>query len=52
MIPVRSITGVSTRKSGLTRTEVVVTSPSGAIGFRCSGDEAKRFQGLLFQLMG
>lgn len=50
-IPVRAITGVSTRKSGLNKTEVVVTAAGSAIGFRCTPDEARQFQAALLQLM-
>lgn len=51
MIPVRSINSVTNKKSGLTKTMVVVNTSGGAIEFRCSGSQAEKFKSLLLQQM-
>ncbi|NHB84696.1 hypothetical protein G7085_08965 [Tessaracoccus sp. HDW20] len=52
MILVRSITGVTTRKSGLMQNEVVVSTPAGTVDFRCSTSEAAEFKRQLLALIG
>lgn len=52
MILVRSITGVTTRKSGLTQVAVVVSTPAGVVDFRCSSSEAEEFKRRLVSLVG
>lgn len=51
-ILLRSVSGVTTKKSGLTKTEVNVATPAGIITFRCSGSEASQFQSHLLNLIG
>lgn len=51
MILIRSISSVSSKKSGLTKHEVNVATSTGVIGFRCTGKEAEDFKRLLLQLV-
>lgn len=51
MIPMKSITGVSTKRDGMINTVVTVTSSSSAIGFRVSHKEAEQMRQLLNQLI-
>lgn len=51
MIPMKSITGVSTKRDGMINTIVTVTSSSAAIGFRVSHKEAEQMRQLLNQLI-
>lgn len=51
MIPIRAISSVTSKKSGLTKTAVQVIASGNTIEFRCSGDEAERFKSLLMQQM-
>lgn len=51
MIPMKSITGVSTKRDGIINTVVTVTSSSSAIGFRVSHKEAEQMRQLLNQLI-
>lgn len=51
MILIRSISSVTSAKSGLTKNEVSVMTPAGAIAFRCSQREAEDFKRLLLQLV-
>lgn len=51
MIPMKSITGVSTKRDGIINTIVTVTSSSSAIGFRVSHKEAEQMRQLLNQLI-
>lgn len=51
MIPMKSITGVSTKRDGMINTVVTVTSSSSAIGFRVSHKEAEQMRNLLNQLI-
>lgn len=51
MIPMKSITGVSTKRDGMINTIVTVTSSSSAIGFRVSHKEAEQMRQLLNQLI-
>lgn len=51
MIPMKSITGVSTKRDGMINTVVTVTSSSAAIGFRVSHKEAEQMRQLLNQLI-
>lgn len=43
MVPIRSISGVSTKKDGPLNTRVVLGTPAGELGFRISHREAERF---------
>lgn len=52
MVLIRSIASVNSKKSGLTKTEVNVHTPAGAISFRCSGKEADQFKSLVLRLVG
>lgn len=49
MILVRSISSVTSKKSGLMKTEVEVHTPAGVVSFRCSGSEAQEFKARLLQ---
>lgn len=51
MIPMKSITGVTTKRDGMIITVVTVTSSSSAIGFRVSHKEAEQMRQLLNQLI-
>lgn len=51
MIPMKSITGVTTKRDGMINTIVTVTSSSAAIGFRVSHKEAEQMRQLLNQLI-
>lgn len=51
MIPMKAITGVTTKRDGMINTVVSVTSSSQAIGFRVSHKEAEQIRGLLNQLV-
>lgn len=51
MIPMKSITGVSTKRDGMINTVLTVTSSSSAIGFRVSHKEAEQMRQLLNQLI-
>lgn len=51
MIPMKAITGVTTKRDGMINTIVSVTSSSQAIGFRVSHKEAEQIRGLLNQLV-
>lgn len=51
MIPMKAITGVTTKRDGMINTVVSVTSSSQAIGFRVSHKEAEQIRGLINQLV-
>ncbi len=51
MIPMKSITGVTTKRDGMINTVVTVTSSSSTIGFRISHKEAEQMRQLLNQLI-
>lgn len=51
MIPMKSVTGVTTKRDGMRNTVVTVTSPSSAIGFRVSHAEAEQMRNLLNSLI-
>ena len=51
MIPIKSVTGVSTKRDGMINTIVTVTSASSAIGFRVSHKEAEQMRQLLNSLI-
>ena len=51
MIPMKAITGVTTKRDGMINTIVSVTSSSQAIGFRVSHKEAEQIKTLLHQLV-
>lgn len=51
VVLIRSISSVTSKKSGLTKTEVNVHTPAGAIGFRCSPKEADQFKRLVLELV-
>lgn len=51
MIPMKAISGVTTKRDGMINTVVTVTSSSQAIGFRVSHKEAEQIRGLLNQLV-
>ena len=51
MVPVKSITGVTTKRDGMINTIVTVTSSSSAIGFRVSHKEAEQMRQLLNSLI-
>jgi len=51
MIPVKSITGVTTKRDGMINTIVMVTSSSASIGFRVSHKEAEQMRQLLGSLI-
>lgn len=51
MIPVKSITGVTTKRDGMINTIVTVTSSSASIGFRVSHKEAEQMRQLLNSLV-
>ena len=51
IIPIRTISSVTSRKSGLTKNEGVVSSGAGTIALRCSEREAAQFKALLLRQM-
>ncbi|WP_153302182.1 DUF2510 domain-containing protein [Microbacterium foliorum] len=51
MIPMKAISGVTTKRDGMINTVVTVTSSSAAIGFRVSHKEAEQMRQLLNQLI-
>jgi hypothetical protein len=51
MVPVKSITGVTTKRDGMINTIVSVTSSSSSIGFRVSHKEAEQMRQLLNSLI-
>lgn len=51
MIPMKAITGVTTKRDGMINTIVSVTSSSAAIGFRVSHKEAEQIRQLINQLV-
>lgn len=51
MIPMKSVTGVSSKRDGMINTVVTVTSSGSAIGFRVSHKEAEQMRQLLSQLI-
>ena len=51
MIPMKTITGVTTKRDGMINTIVTVTSSSASIGFRVSHKEAEQIRQLLSQLI-
>lgn len=51
MILIRSITGVTTKKSGLTQNAVTVSTAAGIVEFRCSNAEATEFKRQLLALL-
>lgn len=51
MIPIKSVTGVSTKRDGMINTIVTVTSSSSSIGFRVSHKEAEQMRQLLNSLI-
>ena len=51
MVPMKAITGVTTKRDGMINTIVSVTSSSQAIGFRVAHKEAEQIKNLLHQLV-
>ncbi len=51
MIPVRSMTGVNTKRDGFMFTKVIVTASGTVIEFRVTNDAAKQIKQVLTQLM-
>lgn len=52
IIMIRSVTGVTMRRSSLLNNEVVVSTPAGTVEFRCSPGEAETFRRQLLALIG